>query len=297
MEQISSFLRINSMEYIRQPGRWDCRSAHGLELSIFIWQRRETNEIIVELQRRNGCSILYQRVKRAFLRSLQGYSGETQTMSTNPSLPKCVLFKPLLGTTAEENFVDDISSCSRLLMSEQKDQRQLGMESLCCLTRPSDDLYHISLAQTLLVGDEDHAHILRHAILQLLREMALTMRDSSSSFMYNRYTYSLALQVLANCLDIISRVRDTPPVDFSTSFWQHIKAALRSSLNHFALYPCEVALVTRCIGTLIKITPSAKNLDDTMVSDLINAHKFGQHHNMDLEIETGKLLRLLGVNA
>lgn len=313
LERILAFLRVNSIDFrisTASPGpqqeqqqqqlerQIDCRWYKGsLQFFILLWESAMAG-IIVELCRRQGCCILLQKVKKTLLRLLQRNCTDPNEMAiVDVSLPQCmaswVQQYPIPQNSEDHSFLSDVSICGKLLSSQQRDQNQLGIESLWHLTKPSHGGYHILVARMLLLSHEDDAQRLRLGILRQLGSMAKGEGCDDPIHTDDNSSNELALQILANSLESISSTSEKYPVDFSTPFWRQVKRILRMDLSRFAIHPSEVALVARCIRLLIKITPTARDLDADMIDDVMSANKFGEKFNLSLKNETEKLLEEL----
>ena len=183
--RISDFMRMHSIQchYHDDAARVDCLTETLVKFAIHLWRGQEGQgcqetdpfQIIVEVQRRQGCPIEMQSIRHHLFRAIQtgdvGIPKDTNLNNFRAS-SRCGLIQRVVedqyqyqyqqGQSKKPRyeqlvFPDPLEICKDLLESDHFDQHRLGLESLCCLTDPtkvrSQDSDRIS--RTIIYGEPD----------------------------------------------------------------------------------------------------------------------------------------------
>lgn len=218
----------------------------SLRFAVFLWRWSTTtdNKIVVEVQRRRGCAIEMQYVRRALFRAL---SSDQESTSAAPLVRKYQFKIPLLffskklvekcssekraalqsiGNGSGHDVDDDNESyyytqgaakCNNLLSSAKStDCNRLGLESLCHLLSDHDNKTVTETANEVVVAVA-HALVYDRCVspdadaASLLREAVLRFvkhqEDGASSAQTPGYhgLHVLALKVLTKAFRVIAR--------------------------------------------------------------------------------------------
>jgi len=192
--------------------------------------------VIVEIQRRRGCPITYQKYCCNLLDAAQGEF----TLERFPKKSMDNLHAPVTkqineeksgtGNAENSNALIALEIAANLLKKDRMDARKLGMESLCLLTDPSKTNLTTALIASRVVllgsvGDEntDDEEVypeelgIREAIISLVQFGRLSddcgfnadLESEENKFSHpeddehNASLHNLALAVLANALDVL----------------------------------------------------------------------------------------------
>jgi hypothetical protein len=107
--------------------------------------------------------------------------------------------------------------------------------------------------------------------------------------------HNLALRALGNALEVIARVGDVDSevLDLSSDFWKTIFDAIKYNIQEAVRRPQEAALSAKCIALIEQIGHEdvSRWIEDNLLPALPQAYKFGKAHCLELEQESGSLLR------
>ena len=322
--RVSDFMRVNSIacSYHTDLGRVDCLTDCNLKFVVQLWQG-EGAHIIVEVQRRRGCAVAMQELRKELYKWLKSEKPQQQNEGSSRML------RALSGALEKEmkeglkkkelcNGSEPLSLCLQLVESEHKDQNQLGMESLNDLTDPTKvGKYEAEeLARALIYGEGCLGRRVREAFVSYpwhtvrpdddLTLEPVSKADDMYSFEFDQeihsaITHVLALKVLSNCLNIIAAheedylSNETPRLGLSCTFWRGIINSLVSNLKAAPRRPQAAALSAKCIRILesLKPDPVTNFLDETFRPMLVAAYEFGKAHHLLLEREVSCLLVFL----
>jgi hypothetical protein len=243
--RLSECLRILSVQaiYNNELATAALLTMENVEMHLSLWKTTGgdyPDGIVVELQRRNGCSITFHRYSRYILDAAVGeFDFEEQTALSGEEIDRSYSRKVerMLSTelgqspaSEEENAIIAVEIAHGLLMKDRMDARQLGLESLCLLTDPRKTGAATALiaSRIVLLGSQGSDEILfneapfqeiREKILSLVQlhrigdeddfvddqdgEEALTAENEVEVDGQNGVLHNLALAVLANALFVI----------------------------------------------------------------------------------------------
>ena len=202
--RISDFMTVNSIlcsHHCSDMGRITCKTTNCLKFTVQLWaidddddasvgdnRNDDTPSIIVEVERRDGCPIEMQRIRRGLVRCCTGSSPAVLAPSATPR--RCQMASTIVKRLYEdafhhaeaENPLDasdpvkkpsrhgtvmerDLDLCIDLLESSLLDQNLLGMEGLRILTDPSKVCQQKAewVAQLIVFGRGHYGKRLRDA--------------------------------------------------------------------------------------------------------------------------------------
>jgi hypothetical protein len=204
---------------------------------------------------------------------------------------------------------EDLERCHNLLESNLEDQNRLGMESLLLLTDTTavNTTTALKVARALVLGQGPCAESLQNELLFYFRAVeSVEGRDitwpneKDESFKYEEShnvaaMHNLALRALRNALKLIVGLDgiDSEDIDLSSDFWTTILGSIAYNIEEAVRLPQEAALSAKCIALLEQIAHDdvSRWIENNLLPALIQAYKFGKAHNLELEQESGSLLR------
>ena len=212
LDRISNFLRVHSIEsnYDEETARIDGRLDCSLLFSISLWassspqpeahddeNESRSSGVIVELQRRQGCAIGMQRIRKGLFHAIM-MEGNVNSVPEQPlfsmdmnvameqaEIPSTVSRKfheqwprkndgtgrAYRRKTSDQCLRDCLSRCYELLESNHQDENQMGLENLLCLSKKMDEIdsYETtSVARALILKEGRHGSFLRQNIARYL---------------------------------------------------------------------------------------------------------------------------------
>jgi hypothetical protein len=196
--RISECLRLLSVQaiYNNETATAALLTGENVEMHLSLWRPsggKHPDGIVVELQRRKGCSIVFHRYSRHILDAAIGdFDFESFANKTDENFGDASYSKKaerLLRTesakaaaTEEENAIIAIEIAHGLLMKDRMDARQLGLESLCLLTDPSKTgittaliASHVVLLGSAQMGEQDQGMMFDEAPFHEIRQTILSL--------------------------------------------------------------------------------------------------------------------------
>jgi hypothetical protein len=338
--RISDFMRVNSIKcsYHHDAARVDCLTETLVKFAIHLWRGQgllgttetETSQIIVEVQRRQGCPIEMQNIRHYLYHAIQtgdaGIPRDTKIYKFRAS-GRCDLIQQVVEhqyqhqqghSNATNNvFPDALEICKDLLDSDYIDQHRLGLESLCCLTDPtkvrSQDSDRIS--RTIIYGESDGDKSLQDNFETYFCGVELPMGNDSDdnsgydseedgkALAYEQGNYFgamhiLSLRVLSHSLESIAWQKEKgaasmslAPFNLTSLFWGTVLQALYYNLEVAAHRPLEASLSAKCLRLLQSLEPQlTANGNMHLLSSLQSANQYGKEHSLSLEQESEQLM-------
>jgi len=240
VKRVSEANRLLSIHaiYCNDTATADLFTSENVEMYLSLWKTSGKQEgIVIEIQRRKGCSISFHRYSRCILDAAVGEldihdhvqkNGDDLDMVYSKKVSRLLSMEiPKDAGTETENAIVAVEIAHGLLMKDRMDARQLGLESLCLLTDPrktgattaliASRVVLLGTAQDTestpeegLIVDETPFQEIRQTILSLIQFRRIGDADdydeSEESEEEECITvlHNLALAVLANALDVIS---------------------------------------------------------------------------------------------
>ena len=325
VDRIVDFLRVQSIAYTTNEadaGCLDCTTASRLNFVIQLWRsskgnNNSSNKIIVEIQRRQGCCIEMNSIRRGLVQEVMSGGGDERRRQPQQQMP------PPQAATRREGSMSGSSSCNkrprtlpphnarlnceealkiclRLLESDKNDQEQLGWESLNILTNPmycsQQDAQMVSRA--IVLGDSLVGQRLQQGMQRVLtnhNSNDQTAQDTNHHHHHHQQQPSmlhhLALQTLANALELAS------PTNLLSDFWQAILIVLFRDFDQATTSPQEGAWSAKCIRLLMPRLHDQKLpqfFDASSFEGMVSkALKYGKARHLSLEQESSSLLKTM----
>ena len=192
--RISECLRLLSVQaiYNNETATAALLTGENVEMHLSLWRTSGNPDgIAVELQRRQGCSIIFHRYSRHILDAAIGdfdfekFADKTDEDIGDPSRRAERLLRTeskKAAATEEENAIIAVEIAHGLLMKDRMDARQLGLESLCLLTDPTKTgtttaviASRVVLLGSAQIGDQDQGMMFDEAPFQEIRETILSL--------------------------------------------------------------------------------------------------------------------------
>jgi hypothetical protein len=320
LAKVANFLRIKSISCFFHPeaSKIECRTPSLLRFQVYFW-RRSDSIIILELQRRQGCVIEMHRLRRSlFYAVLTGEEPNSDVMGTYATVSRnsiCPIIRKMYqedtrtktseAESQKEACNEDLEMCHDLLESNLEDQNRLGMESLMFLTDKAvvATTTALQVSRALVLGQGLCAESLREELLFYFRAVKSvddTRPNEDEAFVCEEIhnvaaMHNLALRALRNALKLIAGLDgiNSGDIDLSSAFWKTILGSILYNITEAIRLPQEAALSTKCIALLEQIAHEDIScwIENNLLPALIKAYKFGKAHNLELEQESGSLLR------
>jgi len=285
MARISSFMKAQSIQaqYSKDKiGRVDGRTDQLVNFTLQLWQSPD-KEIIVEVQRRQGCCIQMQALRHGIMQAI--LRGESHTPAP-PSRSSCDFVnkwvqKQVPSSSSSLCSGSALRMCESWLAGSQVDQHRLALESLCALTNPSK-----------VVDARKCAHFLwtQPQWLGLLEQYLCPSADNRNA---SSDMELLALKVLTQTLELIV-LEKNPNLGHSSSpdYWNSLQDHLQKHISIASSEPLLAALSMRTILCLQSLQLLPKQLLH-LQKGVRNARIYGQQHHQGLEQESERLIRRL----
>jgi hypothetical protein len=300
--RISGFMKNKSItcSYHSDVGRVDCLTDSLLKFVVQLWQgssadgknnNNNNNVIVMEIQRRPGCSIELQRLRKELVQAI--LSGKSSCLEPKHSRTTCEFLESfvlddstgastpsaLLPPLEKDYLTTTLDLCRRMLESGRLDENRLGLESLCILTDPckalakdADQASRVILSdgsfQTLLAKYFVHMGLI-HDHEPTTVNMHEEGGDDDIAMNYEQGQFFgclhfLALQILSHALESVAYNQQSSSrhsssslsIDFSALFWQRVLQALYYNLKVASRRPLEASLSIRCLRLLQTVEPS-----------------------------------------
>ena len=310
LNRIESLIRAKSMTYTVDLALAciECRTLCDLSFALNLWYD-ETGSIIIELQRRHGCAILMQKVRKTVFHCIQtGEEPTTRTLCRCPSnMTVSARIRQLIQKEEQEkqNIIQEtMKVCEEQLCSERHDLNELAMESLVFMTdsnscSPATILH---AAQSLLTDTHGNEHLHDDFVHALCSSVGYCRRDSfkyeytrdlpSADCRGDRTMAGLSLAVLSNALKV-AKAHNADWIEMSSPTWGKVAVTLKSILRDPIVYPHEAAMAALCIRLLKDINPRNSTLfsEDDLLRYLAGVRRIGESHHHLLEEECQNLLQ------
>jgi hypothetical protein len=320
---LANFMRVKSISCFFHPeaSKIDCRTPSQLRFEVYFW-RRSDSKVILELQRRQGCVIEMHSLRRSlFCAVLTGEEPNSDEMGRCATVSRksvCPLIKKLYqedtkiktseAESQKEACNEDLEMCHSLLESNLEDQNRLGIESLLFLTDTAvvKTTTALQVARALVLDKGVCAESLRDELLFYFRAVKSVEGrddtwpndDEAVNFEESHNVaamHNLALRALGNALKLIAGLDGiaSEDIDLSSDFWKTILGSILYNIKEAIRLPQEAALSAKCINLLEQISHEdvSRWIENNLLPALLQAYKFGKAHNLELEQESGSLLR------
>lgn len=222
-----SQLSLHVTQLHESPVRAECISMEHVQMVVSVFGAREDRtQLIVEVQRRRGDSLVFGRYARAILQALQQETSSSKMTEQVPFLLCHSLSAELCRRLDQEvgfdripvNEHDALVSALTLLEKDRIDCRMLALESLCVLTDCQKTIPTVchATAQAVLMGTyrgvaDEVCQRLQHHILGLAVTAhwwdSHTSRTTVEEASFMAHPAYLALTVVANAMQLVEQER------------------------------------------------------------------------------------------
>lgn len=247
------------------------QTAEYVEIVINLYnteKKSKKSSILVEVQRRSGCSVVFHRYSRLILLAVADeldYSSLSKVLSPSYDLPQFPYDEDTRNTQAEE-AVDLIKS---LLCKKHVDAQYLGIHSLACLTDTSKSETTAALrsSRAVLFGsNEVNDREIHRKIFAIIHncdpsevlyheEENLTNLKEHDEMMLNK-----ALLVVYNGLNtIFTRGTAEEIENLNNVMNDNVFGQLCEILNFSHIRPHDALLAAKSLFILVKKSPEAQN--------------------------------------
>ena len=251
-------------------------SCQMLSFALNFWTNKE-RKLLIEIQRRRGCSILMHRVRKVLFQILRSDEEPTTECLHRcaPTLTVSPRLKRMFGQPDDQTtkyLCESLEICQHHLRSDRDDLPQLALESLVSMTDPQQSSPSTTkfVAQKLM-GESEKDQQLHDAFMHTLRSSARRcMRQSSKGECTVGVpqdddqnvdpTAILSLTVLLHCLRVM-KTEDTFGSSASNCTWKALVVILRSYLFDTHRHPLESATAVQCVRILQEIGIGQKEQD------------------------------------
>jgi hypothetical protein len=239
----------------------------------------DQGKIIVEIQRKCGCSFQFREAARAVLRSAKGVT--TQAPKRKLSIPSCI---PRDTMEQEQQRAEScLEVALQQLCSMRLDSQLIGMESLEQITR-CESAGHIS--RKILEGS------CLGKVLSAAQDDVTNARAGEIEGQHVSVMKRWATTVLANALCALSQSGQLEVVlrDCAELKTEHFICNLVETLGDASSLPHEATQAARCIQHLLTSKDVLTFLDEmSAISVVSDACSTGAQRNSHLEQESKKL--------
>jgi len=274
-KRVSEYLRVSSVASVfdEKNAAVEATTQEKVQLSIRLFRGNMTysHGIIVEIQRLNGCSIVFHKVCQGIVMAAKG---ETIKVSvTRPKKLKLSLTLPEKNKVHHrKNVLSSLEKAIRLLEKNRVDANDLGMQMLCFLTN-LDQANHedaIFASEAILFGNEGYG-------VENCHKKVFSFLKNRNSFEWygqedsdgeeeatNEYTHvlnNLCLKVLRNLLNAM--------VEISASYkeerifpWSEegLIFTLIRELKEAEKRPHDACVAAECFTAITNLSTSAKEI-------------------------------------
>jgi len=300
-----------SAQYNELAASIEALSSSNIRFIISLWRGRHTRSgpaIIMEVQRRSGCSIEFHRISQALMSAVR--TGQVPMINNFTSDRNDTIRE------AEISDTDALMACSpcvihaatatlNMLKKTQFESQRLGMESLGQLTNPETvcprNAFHV--ARLILLGSDELAIELRTALLwsngvfiSTNPECSTEADDLTSSEYAAGVIRNLGLQVLSNCLELLSaNPYMSGQVARYSELWLGLVPALVNNIRNASEMPNAAALSAECLSHVALGSSDARSeaLRNDVVHALVQALEYAKGRHLSLEMESHKLITML----
>lgn len=342
-ERVSDFMRLNSIrcEYDNEKARALC-TASFVSFVVQLWKskpchqsggsnivdKNTNNGIVIEVRRRQGCSIGMHRIRHALVRSIKSDNGHPVLLDVTSFLRRrfrpSVHIKELFKSDSFKSLKSDsfkshnaatplslyskggLRSTIDLLESDSFHEQDVGIENLCFLSDPTKVRKEeaIEVACALIFRRGEHGGDVQNAMEDYLYDLQHRRRATTNNSV-NHKQYFNALTAMANCMALILNEIDEPTLirwrqddDSSNSmlkvFWRNVMEVVIQQLGSFRESPSCAAVAARCMRLDCSLAPVQS--EDLYVDNfrqlpylLQSAHEYGKAYNAMLEEESFNL--------
>jgi len=231
----------------------------------------DKDSVLVEVQRKDGDCINFHKVSRAILETASNQENDSNDSIQHVVPPSDVSTSEQIVTSREKAYDEVVITCvmegiDSLLRKDRIDAHLLGMENLEKLTSGSSQKdIQLFTSKCIVKGDD----------FDVVREKVLSHVTNTQDFQSEQHLYmseqqiekfhSIALSILANSLDCLSKVDDSffdqissSPEWGSSSSNDGIFASLLNTMKDADCHIYEAYLAAKCVKVILEKSPQMK---------------------------------------
>jgi len=263
-----------------------------------IWMYRHRNNdqngnlpsLLLEVQRKSGCSISFHWVARAILKAAKGIS--VAAAVPRPSISSFIPPPSKKAKIAQENDVfESIENVHSLLEKDRFDANILGMQTLRSLTSLQSTTAETAatVSKLILVGNEEMSAIGDKVKSIVQNGCNNDDYECDMERHYGRIMYSHALGVIANSLDIISTIEDFNSLESDKWFIEDLLSLLLTEIQCIQR-PHDACEAARCLNVLVGASTKfrVKAVNSGALPTVLDMVKNGTYKHQRLQKELEK---------
>eukprot|EP00957_Ditylum_brightwellii_P066545 5051222-Ditylum_brightwellii.AAC.1 len=205
------------------------------------------DSLLLEVQRKSGCTISFHWVARSILKSAQGIAVKAKIPR-----PPVVLSLPEDESKDQFDAIEEIENIEELLEKDRLDANVLGMESLRSLTSLlSTSAKNAEIISRSIFYNEEGNPMIGNKLKSFIQTRHHIKDDECDTQRnFERIIYSHALAVFANSLETISTIRDAPVMEPDTWLSEELLPLLLRE-TQCAERPHDAFKAARCLHALV----------------------------------------------
>jgi len=254
--------------------------------------------IIVEVQRRKGCSITFNREYKAILEAAEGKSLlEWEKMPFHDNIPVMEI-QSLEGNCikvdTEDVIENDHKRTDSLIYSDRLEEKILGLNSLCCLTDPckSSNQAAALISRKLIHNPKQIQKCVESIAFHASENLFVDSERDRDVFLQ---MHSLVLSILSNILSTAWKENFLAESIYSREQWfiDSLLPFLMEDIKCAKDRPNEAYLAARCLSTLVSNSFAAQSRVLEYQEILLDAKNVGFIAHSHLENELISLTSIL----
>eukprot|EP00568_Trieres_chinensis_P003696 CAMPEP_0183311180 /NCGR_PEP_ID=MMETSP0160_2-20130417/35581_1 /TAXON_ID=2839 ORGANISM="Odontella Sinensis, Strain Grunow 1884" /NCGR_SAMPLE_ID=MMETSP0160_2 /ASSEMBLY_ACC=CAM_ASM_000250 /LENGTH=381 /DNA_ID=CAMNT_0025475681 /DNA_START=153 /DNA_END=1295 /DNA_ORIENTATION=+ len=244
------------------------RGGDGVELRIQLYQGDDISRrgIVVEVQKKRGCSFRFHKLARAILRAARGIDVGSLHNGITPKMVSVALLQKrrhaidgMVVTQAQSKIDNALESAENLLEKDRMDANVLGIESLVLLTdEKSSGIESASYAAKSIITNDDK---FTSMVLSFLKPSPPCIGDSTEQEHINKMRHQ-ALMTLANSLAVLARNATDAERLLPCKKWSEDKGLLSiviDELKQSQARPHTGYQAMRCLNGMMQISDVLKH--------------------------------------
>lgn len=307
------------VKYFESPAGASLLTHELIEMYIYLWKAgADGNQIRVELQRRQGDSVIFYHYARHILDSAAAKFDATEYKDSTDSDFLTLAEKHLRTELTEDpKYAHEalmiLERVAGLIKEDGLDAKLCGMQSLCVYTNPRKTNLKKSLfiSRAVLFGEgQTNVRSMHEYVLSIVQIVQKTSGGDDESLFHGQQRDKLthvycqdsmnvllnyALTIMANALELVS-IFESPAVvaEFIHSKHKLIRSLLMD-LDRAEFQPHNACLAAKCLRIICQSSPAARDSTNTFsgLEQAFRAEQIGKTTNARLERESSSLMKVL----
>jgi len=263
--RISECLQRRSIaaSYDTKKAKAKCMSANGVDFRIRLYSGKGkfSNGVIVEVQRRSGSSVSFQRDCAAILDSAGSGLNSSVESSSHDAPTLLPRTEQHVSTAQHMAGTSSISRAESLLTSNRLDANVLGLKSLCLMTNALQSGSETALNCSRVILSDVNGTRIRDVIISLvLHNKMPSVREFDGAIRgYLDTLRNFSMTVIANAVDILAKENELGSVlTYQSWLVDDYMDVLIEDLKQAENRPNEASTAARCLGNVVKASPEAR---------------------------------------